>query len=394
MPGFKPTIAKPVYRQIEDHLRNQIMSGRLPADARLPPENALAKEYGVSPLTMRRALGCLVLDGLLRRKQRNGTFVTNIGDLKTPGRHRVMVIAPIEQWSFYQIEYYREIIHGAGPVLVKHGCDLLLTSKRNESFMALIRKNPDVDGVIIMGLRRCQLADLVEAGKSGIPLVVAGPNAEGTRIVSVDSDKEEGGRLAIGYLAGKGCKQIALIGMHDGVSVDDGPPQFQRYYLGSLMERRLRGCRQALREQGLPYDRGRYLELLPGQPADNQRRLEALLRSKRADGVVMLVSSAEAQACIQPMRAHFQKDIPLVGFDNWRKIFSEANIPYVKNPVEEIGQAAALSLIELMQRQGKRPPNKVVPVELIGAGIQPPDPQPGNKRFVLNETTGRSNCPL
>ncbi len=385
MSGFKPTIAKPVYRQIEDYLRNQIMSGRLPADARLPPENALAKEYGVSPLTMRRALGCLVLDGLLRRKQRHGTFVTNIGDLKTPGRHRVMAIAPIGQRSFYQIDFYREIIHGAEPVLVENGCDLLLTSKRNDTFMALIRKNPEVDGVIIMGLRRCQLADLVESGKSGIPLVVAGPNAEGTRIVSVDSDKEAGGRLAIGYLAGKGCKQIGFIGMHDDVSVNDSPPQFRKYFLGNLMERRLRGCRQALREQGLPHDRGRYLELSPGQPADNQRRLKTLLHSRRTDGLVMLLSSAEVLDCINFMRAHLTRDIPLIGFDNWREIFSSAGIPYVRNPAGEIGKAAAASLIDLMRRQGKRPSNQLIPVELIKADAERPAPSQNKERFIHHE---------
>jgi GntR family transcriptional regulator len=65
----------PLYQQLQRALRDAITENRLAADEALPPERDLAGEFGVSRITVRKALDALVSEGLLTRRQGAGTFV-------------------------------------------------------------------------------------------------------------------------------------------------------------------------------------------------------------------------------------------------------------------------------------------------------------------------------
>jgi GntR family transcriptional regulator len=65
----------PLYDQIERNLRNLILDGHLQPGQVVPGEWDLATLYGVSRLTIRRALDELVRQNWLARKQGVGTFV-------------------------------------------------------------------------------------------------------------------------------------------------------------------------------------------------------------------------------------------------------------------------------------------------------------------------------
>ncbi len=68
---------KPLYRQIYDILYQRITSSVYKIGEELPPEKSLAAEFGVSISTIRQAVGLLVEEGLIIRKQGVGTFVSN-----------------------------------------------------------------------------------------------------------------------------------------------------------------------------------------------------------------------------------------------------------------------------------------------------------------------------
>ena len=65
------------YARIKRHVVAEIESGRWPVSSRVPSENQLAAEFGVSRMTARRALLELVRDGMLVRSQGLGTFVAD-----------------------------------------------------------------------------------------------------------------------------------------------------------------------------------------------------------------------------------------------------------------------------------------------------------------------------
>jgi GntR family transcriptional regulator len=66
-------VAGPKYLSVREHLRRRVTS--LPEHTLLPPEPLLCAEYGVSRITLRRAVDGLVADGHLVRQQGRGTYV-------------------------------------------------------------------------------------------------------------------------------------------------------------------------------------------------------------------------------------------------------------------------------------------------------------------------------
>jgi GntR family transcriptional regulator len=67
-----------VSRHLAALLRERIVSGVLPPGMRLPSESELAREYGLAPQTVRRALRSLYEEGMLRRDGA-GLFVRAAG---------------------------------------------------------------------------------------------------------------------------------------------------------------------------------------------------------------------------------------------------------------------------------------------------------------------------
>ncbi len=65
----------PLYQQLMTRLKNDILAGVYPAGARIPSEQLLCETYGVSRVTVRKAMLDLVQEGLLVRRQGKGTFV-------------------------------------------------------------------------------------------------------------------------------------------------------------------------------------------------------------------------------------------------------------------------------------------------------------------------------
>lgn len=69
-----PNSPLPLYAQVKEALKREIEKNMQPGQS-LPIEPELEKRFGVSRVTIRRALEELELDGLIIRKQGRGTFV-------------------------------------------------------------------------------------------------------------------------------------------------------------------------------------------------------------------------------------------------------------------------------------------------------------------------------
>lgn len=75
----------PLSDQAAERLREQVESGRWPVGAKLPGENALAKELGVGRSTVREAIRALAGSGMLETRQGAGVFV--------------IAARPVEDWQ-------------------------------------------------------------------------------------------------------------------------------------------------------------------------------------------------------------------------------------------------------------------------------------------------------
>ncbi|QYM64564.1 GntR family transcriptional regulator [Microbacterium sp. Se5.02b] len=67
---------QPLFVSLAQQLRERIDSGEWAAGERLPTEAALASAYAVGINTVRRAVGRLVDEGVVVRRQGSGTYVS------------------------------------------------------------------------------------------------------------------------------------------------------------------------------------------------------------------------------------------------------------------------------------------------------------------------------
>ena len=75
----------PLYLQIANTLRRQVIQGRIAAGEALPSERDLCELTGASRVTIRKAVDQLIGEKLLFRKQGSGTFVSK--RLEAPGAY-------------------------------------------------------------------------------------------------------------------------------------------------------------------------------------------------------------------------------------------------------------------------------------------------------------------
>ncbi|WP_027108119.1 GntR family transcriptional regulator [Lacticigenium naphthae] len=64
------------YEEISNKVRERIYSGEYPIDSMIPDQNSLARAFGVSRMTIKKALDILAMEGLIYRQRGAGTFVT------------------------------------------------------------------------------------------------------------------------------------------------------------------------------------------------------------------------------------------------------------------------------------------------------------------------------
>lgn len=65
----------PIYQQISDDIKSQILSGKYQDGDKLPSENELIKIYDVTRTTVQRALAILVNEGIIEKVHGKGTYV-------------------------------------------------------------------------------------------------------------------------------------------------------------------------------------------------------------------------------------------------------------------------------------------------------------------------------
>ena len=150
-------MAEALYKRIRRDLEEQIHAGRLTPGTRLPTEKELCEQYGVSRPTAQRVLGELAQAGLVVRRRRHGTFVSDAvhqvdllnfavpetAEKGTPGKHEVVSARVIRA---------ADAVHplpGAEPdaaviELVRRKLDLLERVQAIERHVVLFSSAPDL----------------------------------------------------------------------------------------------------------------------------------------------------------------------------------------------------------------------------------------------------------
>jgi GntR family transcriptional regulator len=69
---------QPIYRQVIDQIRRQVVAGQLREGEQLPSVRDLAAQLRVNPMTISKAYSLLEMEGLLERRRGVGLFVVSL----------------------------------------------------------------------------------------------------------------------------------------------------------------------------------------------------------------------------------------------------------------------------------------------------------------------------
>jgi DNA-binding LacI/PurR family transcriptional regulator len=228
--------AKPPYMRVMLRIRGQVMSGRY--TDRLPPERELAAAFSVSYMTLRRAIGELVDEGLLRREVGRGTFVCSPGSLGRRTESLGLVLPPHVRNGIAN-PFYADVFDGAMRACEASGRTLLVATRAQELVPidgAVLHPGRKVDGLIGAAIDHGSMPAVLAAARF-VPLVlidaIAGPD-----VPCVLADNVGASRAAVASLVELGHRRIAYVaGTLAGVGLE-----------------RLEGYHLALADAGIPFD--------------------------------------------------------------------------------------------------------------------------------------------
>lgn len=150
----------PLYEQIQRAISSRITSGQWPPGTRILPEQVLMRDFGVSRMTVHRAMVALAEDGLVQRRRRVGTVVA-----APQIAHPVMMIPDIP-----------EAVAASGRV---HRLEIVARTHFPEGSPALRSKfGPICDGNILHLVCRHLADDVPYVIENRVILLDAAPGAE------------------------------------------------------------------------------------------------------------------------------------------------------------------------------------------------------------------------
>lgn len=343
------TAPVPLYQQVAADIRRRIVAGDMAVGSQIPPHRELAAEYGVSVITINKALSGLVSEGLLHSHVGRGTFVmvrpasiTGIAAPTTVG----FVLRDLSS------PFFSLIAHAAQQRADALGVGLLFASSSNradrEDEQIRRLRLLGVHGLIIVSMSRTyRRGEAIKAlDESDFPYTMVSWTA-GDDVPFVGLDLAEAGHLAARHLLSIGHTRFAYV-------VDR---------VGSLNgELRVSRFRETVAQAGYPVDPRFVFEYpLAGEENDYDsgyalgERIAAMPQPPGAIFCFNDLGSLGLEDALLDAGVRVPDDVALVGLDDI-ELAARARVPLttIRQPVAEIG-ARALDTI-LARQRGERPP--------------------------------------
>ncbi len=213
----------PKYLLIKQALMARIAHKEYAGSTPVPPEKELAAELGAAPMTVRRAIGELVDEGVLvrQRGRGKGTFVREErgvpylarggnGKLKRMGvLHRqdweALRASPVYFMTFMEIQA-ECARNGVGLEFLPHGDGL------HGGAAGIRRLAESSASQALTVLDWWQSEELLEVQDGGLPVIVPGPFQETVPLSSVCPNDYQGAYAATRHLFDLGHERVALAG--------------------------------------------------------------------------------------------------------------------------------------------------------------------------------------
>ena len=340
------TRSTPKYRLVEEKIKLAIKHREI-VD-KLPGERTLAKEFGYSYMTIRKAIDNLVAEGILYKLPKKGTFVT---DRKT-GKKKTNIIGYFLDNSIKAgliSPYYSFIFNELEKQAYKYGYSLMYFSDIGTT--SSLKHMHNMDGVIISCFPRIE--NIIHEINQHVPVVVIDNSSSDKTIPSIIIDNFNAVRASVNYLCSMGHKRIGFItGLEDS----------------DVGKNRCAGYKSGLSNNGIKLNeklvfKGDYSFESGAKGADY------FLSLKNPPTAIMCANDAMAIALIRQAvqrGVNVPDDLSVIGFDDI-PVASQINpaLTTLAAPIDQISEMACNMLISLIN--GEKPESKhiALPAELV-----------------------------
>jgi len=353
------TVVKPKYQKIYDALAQSIRNGELKFGQKIPSEAALVKRFGVSRITVGRAVRELQQGGLVKRIAGSGTYVRGGEKASRRGLLFGLIIPDLGETEIF--EPICQGIAGAGSAgdhALMWGHANSTRESKQEQALQLSRQCIDrhVSGVFFAPLEfdadDTNKLVLSSLRKAKIPVVLLdrrpGGSTDRYRPDRVGIDNHRAGLLATEHLIRLGARHIAFVAQPKSAST---------------IEARIAGYRDALLAAGQPVDRQLVVHLTR-QPAG----LKNLVTDESVDAFVCANDRIAGHLMRALLAQHvgIPDDVRIVGIDdvNYASLLP-VPLTTIHQPCREIGAAALEAMLDRLERPAMPARDILLDCELV-----------------------------
>ncbi len=347
--------AEPRYQRVRRQLETNIRSGLWAVGEQIPGERELARQSGVSQMTVNRAIQEMVRAGWLVRRVGAGTFVSEAS--REPFREAQLTLLVVTPFTDHpEDDVYLSRPFGAIQERASAAnCPLMVTQADESRFLEVTERHPHAEFVFVApseqgyGVLEC-------LHEQHAPFVVLGASWPDAPFACVDSDNAQGARLAVEYLATLGHERILYI---------NGPQN------STNCRDRLRGYRQgiALRERQNDPDLTIQADSVSELSPQAKRQLTRLLLHKAPATAILCGGYLLALAVLRELRSlrlRVPEDVSVIGFDDPSSAAHlTPPLTVVRQPLYELGARAAQRLLPWKPPTGDASGVEYLDVELI-----------------------------
>ncbi len=329
------------YQQVIDWINHNIDNGSLKPGDRIPSENELCEQFGLSRQTVRHAISQLSKEGLLESMRGSGTYVADLH----AGEGERTVVAVV---TTYVDDYiFPSTIRGIENTLSQKGYSMQLsftnnTATKERQILSDLSGRTDIAGVIMEPVKSALPNPNLDLYKKltdrGVKLLFINTFYPELDIPHVSIDDEECAYRAVKALIEAGHKNIGCV-----LKLDDGQGR-ERY----------RGYLKAMTEYGLSftYDHVNWIDTIDIKDGPRAlMRVQERLRDCTAvfcynDQVAGLLMQVLSEAGLQ-----LPEDMSVVGMDDSDLAKTgTVGVPIssIPHPKELLGEKAAQNMIRLI----------------------------------------------
>ena len=333
------------YQELIDYVYNLIDDGTLKSGDRLFSENELSVMFHISRQTVRRAIGELEENGVVKRIRGSGTYIGDNRQENLKKRNRIAVVT-----TYVDSYIFPKTIQGIEKVLSEHGYFVQIaftnnTLEREKSVLEDMISQDDVAGVIVegtkSGLPNPNLFLYRKLMKRRIPILFFNTFYPELDVPHVSLNDVEAGSKAVQFLIEKGHKDIGAI-----LKLDDGQGRLR--YLGYL---------KAMEAAGLPVKDSRMIWIDTEEARQLSLCMDRILSRLEGCTAVLCYNDQVAFQLIhllQERKIAIPEQLAVISIDDSDLArHSEVPITSLPHPKEKLGETAANHLLEMLNGRYK-----------------------------------------